>query len=99
VSFGCCVQVEIDPGEEDSVVVTVRVPAQRCDEAYNMVISELRKDYHVPGFRNNEKVPVDMLIQAAGGERQVKFACLEQVMHMTISEVRSQLHCISGAVA
>jgi FKBP-type peptidyl-prolyl cis-trans isomerase (trigger factor) len=91
VSSGCCFQVEFETEENDALKVTVRVPAQRCDEAYNTVIAELRKDYQVPGFRNNEKVPVDMLIQAAGGERQVKFACLEQVMHMTISEVRSQL--------
>lgn len=89
VASGCCaVQVEFAPETENSIRVTVNVPAERCDDAYNKVIAELRKDYNVPGFRNNEKVPVDMLIQAAGGERQVKFACLEQVMHSTITEVR-----------
>lgn len=81
-------QVEFEPESETSIKATVTVPAERCDEAYHQVIAELRKDYNVPGFRNNEKVPVDMLIQAAGGEKQVKFACLEQVMHSTISEVR-----------
>jgi FKBP-type peptidyl-prolyl cis-trans isomerase (trigger factor) len=92
-------QVQVEPATDTSIKVTVNVPAQRCDEAYNTVMAELRKDYNVPGFRNNEKVPVDMLIQAAGGERQVKFACLEQVMHMTITEVRTtSLHVSVAAV-
>lgn len=81
-------QVEFEPETETTIKATVTVPAERCDEAYQQVVAELRKDYNVPGFRNNEKVPIDMLVQAAGGERQVKFACLEQVMHSTITEVR-----------
>ena len=86
--------MECAPETDTSIRVTINVPAQRCDDAYNTVMAELRKDYNVPGFRNNEKVPVDMLVQAAGGERQVKYACLEQVMHSTITEVRPyKLNC------
>lgn len=66
--------------------LVVTVPAERTTAAYSKIVAALRKDYNVPGFRNNEKVPVDMLVQAAGGEKQFKFACVEEVMHSTIEE-------------
>lgn len=66
--------------------LVVTVPGERTTAAYSKIVAALRKDYNVPGFRNNEKVPVDMLVQAAGGEKQFNFACVEEVMHSTIEE-------------
>lgn len=68
--------------------LVVTVPGERTTAAYAKIVAALRKDYNVPGFRNNEKVPVDMLVQAAGGEKQFNMACVEEVMHNTIEEVR-----------
>lgn len=67
--------------------LVITVPEERTEAAHSKIVAALRKDYNVPGFRNNDKVPLDMLIQAAGGEKQFKFACVEEVMHSTIEEV------------
>lgn len=72
--------------------LVVTVPGERTTAAHSKIVAALRKNYDVPGFRNNEKVPVDMLVQAAGGEKQFNMACVEEVMHSTIEEARFTRH-------
>jgi len=84
-------QVSFSREEDNFVRLVVTVPEERTQAAHSKIVAALRKDYNVPGFRNNEKVPVDMLVQAAGGEKQFKFACVEELMHGTIEEVCSRI--------
>eukprot|EP00892_Ulva_mutabilis_P007783 jgi/Ulvmu1/5377/UM022_0172.1 len=79
-------QVEFSRLEDNIVRLVITVPAERTEAAHSKIVAALRKDYNVPGFRNNEKVPIDMLVQAAGGEKQFNFACVEEVMNSTIEE-------------
>lgn len=76
--------------EDGFVTVTVTVPAKRCGEAYDVVLAKLRKDYNVPGFRNNEKVPASMLFKVVGGIQNFHMACTEEVLHSSVEEVRSR---------
>jgi FKBP-type peptidyl-prolyl cis-trans isomerase (trigger factor) len=86
------VQVEYQR-DSDVVRLTISVPSARCNAAYSKVLASLRKDYTVPGFRNNEKVPTDMLIKAAGGDRQFSYACVEEILHSTVEEVPVSIRC------
>lgn len=51
-------------------------------------MKRIRAEYNIPGFRNPEKVPTDMLINACGGQKQFDMVCVEEVLHTTIEEVR-----------
>jgi FKBP-type peptidyl-prolyl cis-trans isomerase (trigger factor) len=73
--------------DEDTLRLTVTVPASRCKAAYNETMKRIRSRYNIPGFRNAEKVPTDMLINACGGQKQFNMVCVEEVLHTTIEEV------------
>lgn len=79
--------IQVDTQKDQDVVrVTVTVPQSRCAKAYDDVVAHLRRDYTVPGFRNNKKVPVDLLIKQAGGEEAFKYACVEAVLDDTLKD-------------
>ena len=74
-------------GDNSRLTISVTVAQKRVREVCEEVFVELRKDYAVPGFRDSSKVPLDMMVKAAGGESRVREAFVEAILSSTMPEV------------
>ena len=86
-SISVSVQVE-EARNGDDLRLTITCPPSRCQETRDGVLQQMRKDVKVPGFRNNEKASEQAIIRAYGGNEAFKMACVEEVIHEAMREVR-----------
>lgn len=72
------------------VRINVKVPPSICKESYEEVLTVLRKETQIPGFRSGEKIPDNVLINYVGKEK-IKTAAVEAVLNRTLPEAMSSV--------
>ncbi|XP_059073473.1 uncharacterized protein LOC131045104 [Cryptomeria japonica] len=72
------------------VRINVKVPPSICKESYEEVLTVLRKETQIPGFRRGEKIPDNVLINYVGKEK-IKTAAIEAVLNRTLPEAMSSV--------
>lgn len=72
------------------VRINVKVPPSICKESYEEVLTVLRKETQIPGFRSGEKIPDNILINYVGKEK-IKTAAVEAVLNRTLPEAMSSV--------
>ncbi|KAK3240097.1 hypothetical protein CYMTET_50034 [Cymbomonas tetramitiformis] len=74
---GVMVEESFEPGSH--VVLKVTVPQSTCQQEYNSIMKELKKDVSIKGFRKGAKIPQKLLIQSYG-VKNVRAAVIEQML-------------------
>lgn len=68
--------------------LTVIVPAKRCEQLFASAVSKLKRDVvgRVPGFRSADKVPLSVVVQQIGGQKNLKLTAIEEILIVTLPE-------------
>lgn len=84
------VVVKVGPTEKGITTLTVTGDAEQVEAAYQRVISQLRREVRVPGFRPG-KVPADMVAAIVGQEKlreQASQALVEVTLSAALKETK-----------
>jgi trigger factor len=60
------VKTKVDPTAENEVELTVEIPAETVQRAYDRLVAKVRGDMQLPGFRKG-RVPMALVIQPRMG--------------------------------
>jgi len=61
------VKTKVDPTAENEVQLTVEIPAEAVQKAYDRLVAKVRGEMALPGFRKG-RVPMALVIQHAGAD-------------------------------